>query len=272
VRSSRESTSARRSGPLPSASPSRPLRSAERAWFEGRLGADFSQVRVHTGGQAAAMAGALGAKAFAAGDDIAFADGRYQPDTSSGRELLAHELAHVAQQRRGGGPAGQVESRARSAAQTAAQGGQVSPDALGGAEPGLHCDPDDDKKKPSDELPPWLKPMPNLQLQTLPPIEFLKMQSIYGAHGSRISLRDMDDMTREWRRGAEMLKLFGLDRGIKLGPIKLSRDDLLNLGLSLQLSDRFARENPNSMDILDQRWKNETGSTPIIKTFDIYKW
>jgi hypothetical protein len=60
--------------------------------------ADFSAVRVHTDGAAAESAGALGAEAYTLGSDIVFAQGRYAPRAESGRELLAHELAHVVQQ------------------------------------------------------------------------------------------------------------------------------------------------------------------------------
>ncbi len=68
-----------------------------RAPMEAALGEDFSDVRVHVDGQAADM----GALAFTAGDDIHFAPGRYDPSSRGGRELLGHELAHVAQQRQG---------------------------------------------------------------------------------------------------------------------------------------------------------------------------
>jgi hypothetical protein len=58
---------------------------------------DFSQVRIHTDGQAAESAAAIGALAYTAGRDIVFATGRYEPASEAGRRLLAHELAHVAQ-------------------------------------------------------------------------------------------------------------------------------------------------------------------------------
>ncbi|WP_091617537.1 DUF4157 domain-containing protein [Amycolatopsis saalfeldensis] len=64
-----------------------------------RLGGDFSQVRVHTGGRAAESARAVGADAYTVGNDIVFGAGRYAPGTSEGDRLLAHELAHVAQHR-----------------------------------------------------------------------------------------------------------------------------------------------------------------------------
>jgi hypothetical protein len=59
-------------------------------------------VRVHTDAHAARAADGLQARAVTVGDDIAFAPGEYQPGTADGRRLLAHEFAHVAQQRSGG--------------------------------------------------------------------------------------------------------------------------------------------------------------------------
>lgn len=73
----------------------RPLGPAERARFEPRFGRDFSDVRVHDGGAGNRAAAAVGAKAFALGRDIAFAQGRYKPGSAEGDRLLAHELAHV---------------------------------------------------------------------------------------------------------------------------------------------------------------------------------
>src|SRR6185503_10528059 len=75
-----------------------PLPEAARRQFEPRFGADFSDVRVHTGPEAAASARELNAHAYTFGSDIVFGDGAYNPDTGSGRRLLAHELTHVVQQ------------------------------------------------------------------------------------------------------------------------------------------------------------------------------
>lgn len=75
-----------------------PLAPATRDTLEARIGHDFSQVRVHTGPRAAALAEQLQARAFTIGRDVAFAPGQYQPGTPAGQRLLAHELAHVAQQ------------------------------------------------------------------------------------------------------------------------------------------------------------------------------
>jgi hypothetical protein len=83
--------------------PGAPLDAGSRAFFEPRLGLDLSEVRVHDDAAAALSARALGALAYTAGRDIVFAAGRYATGTDAGRRLLAHELAHVVQQR--GGPA-----------------------------------------------------------------------------------------------------------------------------------------------------------------------
>jgi hypothetical protein len=76
-----------------------PLPESERHFFEPRFGADFSQVRVHAGGQAAEAARAVNARAFTLGRDVVFGAGEYQPRSTEGQRLLAHELTHVMQQR-----------------------------------------------------------------------------------------------------------------------------------------------------------------------------
>ncbi|HYL18167.1 MAG TPA: DUF4157 domain-containing protein [Burkholderiales bacterium] len=82
--------------------PGKPLDTATRAFMEDRLGYDLSQVRIHTGGSAAASALAVNARAFTVGRDVFFGAGEYAPSTASGRRLIAHEMAHVAQQKSSG--------------------------------------------------------------------------------------------------------------------------------------------------------------------------
>lgn len=82
----------------------RPLDAATRAFFEPRFGHDFGAVRVHTSEVSADSARALNAHAYTIGRDIVFGAGQYAPQTSAGRRLLAHELAHVVQQHRQSGP------------------------------------------------------------------------------------------------------------------------------------------------------------------------
>jgi hypothetical protein len=78
-----------------------PLDGTTRSAMETRVGHDLSGVRVHTDPAADRAARALGARAFTVGADIAFAEGEFAPHTEGGRRLLAHELAHVAQQMSG---------------------------------------------------------------------------------------------------------------------------------------------------------------------------
>lgn len=82
-----------------------PLPDELRRRLELRLGVDLSRVRVHTDERAAAAAATLDARAFTLGEDIYFAAGAYDPHGSAGVELIAHEAAHVAQNRRGTAPA-----------------------------------------------------------------------------------------------------------------------------------------------------------------------
>lgn len=72
-----------------------------RSSMEGSFGESFSTVRFHTGPQANALAASLGAQAFTIGNNIAFAEGKYQPHTTEGKKLIIHELTHVIQQRQG---------------------------------------------------------------------------------------------------------------------------------------------------------------------------
>jgi hypothetical protein len=74
------------------------LDSTVRAQMEPTLGADLSGVRVHTGSEADSLNRAVSARAFTTGSDVFFRKGEYNPGTSSGRELIAHELTHVVQQ------------------------------------------------------------------------------------------------------------------------------------------------------------------------------
>jgi hypothetical protein len=75
-----------------------PLAEEVRAHLEPRFGADFSAVRVHTGDTATQLNRDLGSRAFTHGQDVYFKGGAYDPGTSSGQKLLAHELTHTVQQ------------------------------------------------------------------------------------------------------------------------------------------------------------------------------
>jgi hypothetical protein len=60
---------------------------------------DLSDVRIHTDSTAHNLNHAVSARAFATGTDVYFAQNEYKPNTSDGDKLIAHELAHVVQQR-----------------------------------------------------------------------------------------------------------------------------------------------------------------------------
>jgi hypothetical protein len=75
-----------------------PLDTPTREFFEPRLGVDLGAVRVHDDGSAQASARDVAARAYTVGSDIVLGAG-YRPGSEAGRALLAHELAHVVQQR-----------------------------------------------------------------------------------------------------------------------------------------------------------------------------
>lgn len=87
---------------MTTASAGRPLEAGIRDQLSANLGHDFSAVRVHTGPEADRSARGIGALAYTVGTDVVFSHGAYDPLSASGRSLLAHELAHVAQH--GGAP------------------------------------------------------------------------------------------------------------------------------------------------------------------------
>ena len=113
----------RNSGGVPSIvnevlnSPGQPLDAATRAFMEPRFGHDFSRVRIHTDARAAESASEINALAYTVGRQIVFDSGQYMPGTSSGRQVLAHELTHVVQQSDGDGSDGVVRMQISSPAE-----------------------------------------------------------------------------------------------------------------------------------------------------------
>lgn len=119
--------------------------------MEARFGESFADVRIHNDAQAHHSAADLEAKAYTYGADVAFGAGRYAPGSSEGKRLLAHELAHVVQQRRGGArpalePHAQHEVAADRAADAVVAGGP--PVTVAGATGvGVAREPDTEIKK-----------------------------------------------------------------------------------------------------------------------------
>jgi hypothetical protein len=94
------SAAAHTSGVLP-ADGGRGLDATTRQAMEPRFGTGFGSVRVHDGSSAAAFAERFSARAYTVGEHVVFGAGEYQPHGDAGRRLIAHELAHVVQQRGG---------------------------------------------------------------------------------------------------------------------------------------------------------------------------
>lgn len=116
-----------------------------------RFGQSFEGVRLHRGAQAEQSAAALDARAYTVGEDIVLGAAAPPLDTHEGRKLLAHESAHVLQQRRGGPPpeldsAAAHEDGAARAANTFVNGAP-SVDAGAGTGIGIARDEEDEKKK-----------------------------------------------------------------------------------------------------------------------------
>jgi hypothetical protein len=80
-----------------------------RARVESVTGTNLEHVRVHTGEASAQAAAAVGARAYTVGADIHFGGGEYRPGTAAGDHLIAHELAHAAQQ----GPGSAIQRKLR---------------------------------------------------------------------------------------------------------------------------------------------------------------
>lgn len=112
----------------------KPLDPAMRALAESRLGYDFGAVRIHADEQAAGASRMGHARAFTVGPHVVFGAGEYRPQSREGQRLLAHELAHVVQQSRGGEPANLEPGNAPdAAAERAASQFMTGPAEVGGA-------------------------------------------------------------------------------------------------------------------------------------------
>jgi len=98
-----------------------PLAAAVRRPLEQHFGTDFSQVKIHTDGRADTLNRSLQARAFTTGQDLFFRQGEYNPQSTAGQQLLAHELTHVIQQ----GTGRLVQRRERDATLQLSQPGQL---------------------------------------------------------------------------------------------------------------------------------------------------
>jgi hypothetical protein len=77
----------------------RPMEPQIRGFMESRFGHDFSRIKIHDDMRASESAQMIDARAYTAGEHIVFQRGQYEPQTETGRRLIAHELSHTIQQR-----------------------------------------------------------------------------------------------------------------------------------------------------------------------------
>lgn len=135
-------------------SPGQPLDPATHAYMKPRFGYDFKRVRIHSGVKAAESARAIDALAYAVGQDVVFAEGKYRPDTNAGKSLIAHELAHVVQQDRGSFDS-HPEDRADLSARQVLEDKAISSSLVGGAPYDLYRQRTEtfkeEKKKPGEK-------------------------------------------------------------------------------------------------------------------------
>jgi len=147
-------------------------------------GHDLSGVRVHTSPDSDDLNRQLGAKAFTTGQDVFFREGAYDPHSSSGQELIAHELTHVVQQGSGavsgsgGGmtvsaPGDAFEQEADAVAQQAVKG-----EAAGGEAVQRQEEEEEVQMQPIEEEEEILQPQPEEEEEELlqPQMEAIQRQ------------------------------------------------------------------------------------------------
>jgi pimeloyl-ACP methyl ester carboxylesterase len=154
-----------------------PLIPTVRSQMEQNFGADFSKVRVHTDGQSDQLNRTLDAQAFTTGQDIFFQRNAYRPNSGSGKQLLAHELTHVAQQT--GGAGGQVQRKAAGGLIQRAKGYSHIPGA-GDARDSVFGSPSDRREQPGDLSANFLNEV-NLTPVTIRNVQkrFLRQDKVY---------------------------------------------------------------------------------------------
>jgi hypothetical protein len=195
----------------------KPLEPGVRAGMEARFGESFVDVRVHDGEAAHRSATDLEAKAYTIGNDIAFSAERYAPQHGEGRQLIAHELAHVVQQSRAGplppssDGTGALEQDASRAADAVVSGGRVQVATASAV--GVAADPEDKKRKRK----------PNRQVNVDPTLVDAPK------HGGNTPAPDpiagQDAMTWQdmWRK---VISLRGFNQGIGVGGHEDAQKDL----------------------------------------------
>jgi hypothetical protein len=183
--------------------------------MEAAFGHDFGRVRVHADEQAGELARAVHALAYTVGDHIVFEPGQYAPQTTRGARLLAHELTHVLQQRRGtalvqaDAPASdnEAEREARSAADALVGGAppasptlEAAPGSIqrlrveGCEPPGLAPETEAVEKAVSSTVQAIHEAAAKISTDPLPPLERAVLIYYFGQTGPRLQKRIAADL------------------------------------------------------------------------------
>lgn len=164
---------------------------ATRNLMESRFAKDFGDVQVHTDAKAGESAEALGARAYTVGTDIVFGKGEYAPETNEGQKRIAHELAHVIQQKQSGSsnpspveslssPQDGSEREAQGVSHTVARGQQAP--TIAAAAVGIQRDEKKDDKIPLlDEFAKKFPDAAKLILKQTAALELVKEAATAGA-------------------------------------------------------------------------------------------
>jgi hypothetical protein len=163
------------------------------AQLQNAYGEDFSGVQIHTGREAKESAAALGAVAFTRGEHVFLGAEAPAPESTAGRKLLAHELAHVVQQRQAAsvdpsaiGPAGDSFERSADHAAEKAVSGRAAQVSAGGSVPGVQLQRADgvNREQAEEKIKEFLKTAPRTPTGSidLPRIKytFIKLASAPG--------------------------------------------------------------------------------------------
>ncbi|HEX5414880.1 MAG TPA: tectonin domain-containing protein, partial [Chloroflexota bacterium] len=235
----------------------KPLESEDRRILEDGYHADLSQVGLHVGPAADRIARALDANAVTCGSDIFFRAGRYRPDSAEGRMLLAHEVAHVLQQRRGpvhgasrsgalivGAPSDRWEAQARGAAALVTRGYRVTV-----------YPASDERAIPHEGKPPrWLQCHSSFEHRVLGDLKTKDLVAIANNAANRAEiLQRQIDLMWKWHQNPEKVQegdvqgLCPWIQTLRLGPGNI----LVTYGELNALPDYLA--NPVALDTVDPK-------------------
>jgi len=227
-----------------------PLESVLKSRLEAALGARLDGVRVHTGSDADAAARALGARAFAIGNDVVFRDGAYDPQQRDGQRLIAHEIAHTVQ--------------AHGATTPSEGAATVShPDDAIEREADLFADAfvqssGTRKDEPAAPSPAAPSPAPTIE----PPTEQPQLLASHG-HAATIHRDDIDG-TNPAAGGIDLIAASKANRAAKATHLTEYLQIRLELGMSINVGDTPGDDFAHSLAV----WQEAHGVTPVTGQLD----